>query len=94
MSQDFNQEALLPVLQEKNLIAFLVNEGWLLIRRKEYIDVFIEDEPFNSVQVLFCLNTKVRKTLFAEHFCETDQFLSLISENHRSCVGENRSRQG
>ena len=94
MSQDFNQEALLPVLQEKNLIAFLVNEGWLLIRRKEYIDVFIEDEPFNSVQVLFCLNTKVRKTHFAVHFREVNQFLMLISENNCTCVGKDRSRQG
>lgn len=43
---------LLPLLKQHDLMAFIVNEGWILIRRKNYIDLFIDDQPFNSVEVL------------------------------------------
>ena len=42
-----------PLLKEHNLVAFIVNEGWVIIRRNTYFDLYIEDQPFNSVEVLF-----------------------------------------
>ena len=42
-----------PLLKEQNLVAFAVNEGWVIVRRKTFFDLFIEDQPFNSVEVLF-----------------------------------------
>lgn len=52
-------DAVKPLLEELNLVTFLVNEGWMIIRRREYIDLFIEKEPYNSVTVLFHMATKV-----------------------------------
>ena len=52
-------DAVKPLLEEHNLVTFLVNEGWMIIRRREYIDLFIEKEPYNSVTVLFHMATKV-----------------------------------
>ena len=52
-----------PVLKKYGLVAFLINEGWLLIRRKEYIDIYIQKQPFNSVEVLFHVATKVEVIL-------------------------------
>ena len=49
-----------PVLKKHNLVAFIVNMGWVLIRRREYIDIYIQNEPYNSVQVLFHVATKVK----------------------------------
>ena len=49
-----------PVLRKHKLVAFLANMGWVLIRREDYIDVFIQNQPYNSVQVLFDTATKVR----------------------------------
>ena len=49
-----------PVLKKHRLVAFLVNDGWLLIRRKKYIDMYIQKEPFNSVEVLFHIASKVK----------------------------------
>ena len=43
---------LIPLLKEFNLVAFLVNEDWILIRRKIYLDIFVEDQPYSSVEVL------------------------------------------
>ena len=43
---------LMPLLKEFNLVAFLVNEDWILIRRKTYLDIFVEDQPYSSVEVL------------------------------------------
>ena len=43
---------LLKILKEHDLMAFIVNEGWILIRRKNYVDLFIDDQPYNSVEVL------------------------------------------
>ena len=43
---------LIPLLKEFNLVAFLVNEDWILIRRKTYLDIFVEDQPYSSVEVL------------------------------------------
>ena len=60
MTSISNLGSLQIVLKEHRLIAFTINEGWLLIRRKDYIDVFIEDQPYNSVEVLFNLQTKVK----------------------------------
>ena len=48
-----------PLLKEHNLMAFIVNEGWVLIRRKNYIDLVIKEQPYNSVEVLFHSSTKV-----------------------------------
>ena len=48
-----------PVLRKHKLVAFLTNMDWVLIRRRDYIDVFINNQPFNSVQVLFETATKV-----------------------------------
>ena len=52
---------LFPLLEEFNLVAFLVNEDWILIRRKTYIDIFVEDQPYSSVEVLVHSVTLVRK---------------------------------
>ena len=43
---------LFTILKEHDLMAFIVNEGWILIRRKNYVDLFIDDQPYNSVEVL------------------------------------------
>ena len=48
-----------PVLKKHSLVAFLINDGWLLIRRKEYIDLYIPTQPFNSVEVMFQIEAKV-----------------------------------
>ena len=48
-----------PVLKKHSLVAFLINDGWLLIRRKEYIDLYIQTQPFNSVEILFHVEAKV-----------------------------------
>ena len=66
------------VLKEQNLIAFIINQGWLLIRRKDYIDVFIQNQPYNSVQVLFHVETKVR------HFTK---YVFVKVCNYVSCIG-------
>ena len=55
-----------PVLKKHGLVAFLINHGWLLIRRKEYIDIYIERQPFNSVEVLFHIGTEVGSILMFE----------------------------
>ena len=55
-----------PVLRKYSLVAFLINHGWLLIRRMEYIDMYIQEEPFNSVEILFHVNTKVNFMLSIE----------------------------
>ena len=47
-----------PLLKKHKLVAFLVNDGWLLIRRKEYIDIYIQKQPFSSVEFLFHIATK------------------------------------
>ena len=52
---------LMPLLKEYNLVAFLVNEDWILIRRKTYLDIFVEDQPYSSVEVLLHSVTLVRK---------------------------------
>ena len=61
MSHAFHHGTLQLVLEQQKLVAFIINEGWLLVRRKDYIDVFIEDQPFNSVEVLFNLKTQVKR---------------------------------
>ena len=55
-----------PVLRKHRLVAFLINHGWLLIRRMEYIDMYIQEQPFNSVEILFHVNTKVNFMLSVE----------------------------
>ena len=49
-----------PLLKKHSLMAYVINEGWMLIRRKSYIDVYIKEQPYNSVEVLFHMKTKVR----------------------------------
>ena len=63
-SLNMDQALLEPVLKKHKLVAFLINMDWVLIRRKAYIDVFIKGQPYNSVQVLFEIATKVSKDLF------------------------------
>ena len=53
-------DELLPLLKEHDLDAVAVNEGWVLIRRKNYIDLVVEDEPYNSVEFLLHSVTMVR----------------------------------
>ena len=55
--------AIEPLLKKHKLVAFLINDGWLLIRRKEYIDIYIQKQPFSSVEFLFHIATKVKVTL-------------------------------
>ena len=52
-------DAIDPILEEHNLVAFVINEGWMLIRRRDYIDLYIDREPYNSVNMLFHKATKV-----------------------------------
>ena len=47
------------LLKRQNLVAFLVNDDWILVRRRSYIDVYIDNQPYNSVTVLIHLATKV-----------------------------------
>ena len=42
-----------PLLQEHSLVACVANEGWMIIRRTNHFDLFVEDQPYNSVEVLF-----------------------------------------
>ena len=53
-----------PLLRKHRLVAFVTNLGWVLIRRRDYVDVFIKSQPFNSVQVLYETATKVREQTF------------------------------
>ena len=62
MKMDFKAD-IEPLLKKHKLVAFLVNDGWLLIRRKEYIDIYIQKQPFSSVEFLFHIATKVKVTL-------------------------------
>ena len=55
-----DKDVIEPVLRKHKLIAFVINMGWVLIRRREYIDIYIQNEPYNSVQVLFHVATKVK----------------------------------
>ena len=52
-----------PVLINHNLVAFITNESWVLVRRREYIDAYIDNQPYNSVQVLFHILIKVSDCL-------------------------------
>ena len=54
------KSAIEPVLKKHSLVAFLINDGWLHIRRRDYIDMYIQRQPFNSVEVLFHVETKVK----------------------------------
>ena len=69
-------KVLMPLLEKHNLAAFNVNEGWILIRRKTYIDIFIEDQPYNSVEVLLHSITLVRS--FPMHEYSKAQTINFI----------------
>ena len=58
-SLNMDKAVIEPVLRKHKLVAFVTNMGWVLIRRTDYIDVFIRNQPFNSVQVLYEVATKV-----------------------------------
>ena len=58
------RDDIFPLLKEHNLETIVINEGWMLIRRKSYIDLFIEDQPYNSVEVLLHSVTMVRRNCF------------------------------
>ena len=61
LEMDF-KSAIEPVLKKHSLVAFLINDGWLQIRRRVYIDMYIQRQPFNSVEILFHVETKVKLT--------------------------------
>ena len=42
---------LAPTLEELDLVAVEVNEGWTVVRRRQFIDLFIKQEPYSSVEV-------------------------------------------
>ena len=88
MSHAFHHGTLQLVLEQQKLVAFIINEGWLLVRRKDYIDVFIEDQPFNSVEVLFNLKTQVKNIALKWFFFRVVICLVMISEDHRTSVGK------
>ena len=48
-----------PLLRQFNLVAFVANDDWIVIRRKDYVDLYINSEPFNSVVVLFHVESEV-----------------------------------
>ena len=52
-----------PLLNKFNLMAFIANEGWIHIRRKSYVDIYIKDEPYTSVEILFHTTSMVRTLL-------------------------------
>ena len=51
---------LTSTLEKLDLVAIDVNEGWTIIRRRLFIDLFIKEEPFSSVEVLYHYPTQVR----------------------------------
>ena len=51
---------LASTFEKLDLVAIDVNEGWTIIRRRLFIDLFIKEEPFSSVEILHHYPTKVR----------------------------------
>ena len=51
---------LASTFEKLDLVAIDVNEGWTVIRRRLFIDLFIKEEPFSSVEILHHYPTKVR----------------------------------
>ena len=41
------------LLEQLRLLAMVVNEGWAVIKRREYIDLVIDRQPYNSVEVFY-----------------------------------------
>ena len=56
------KSAIEPVLKKHSLVAFLINDGWLHIRRRDYIDMYIQRQPFKSGEILYHAETKVKLT--------------------------------
>ena len=52
-----------PLLKKHNLVAFVANEGWVLIRRKSYIDLYIKDEPYSSVEIMYQTESMVKDNI-------------------------------
>ena len=42
---------LAPTLEKLDLVVVDLNEGWTVIRRRTFIDLFIGEEPYSSVDV-------------------------------------------
>ena len=57
---NFNAD-LASTFEKLDLVAIDVNEGWTIIRRRLFIDLFMREEPFSSVEILHHYPTKVRK---------------------------------
>ena len=51
---------LASTFEKLDLVAIDVNEGWTIIRRRLFIDLFMKEEPFSSVEILHHYPTKVR----------------------------------
>ena len=37
-----------PLLEKLRLLAMVVNEGWAIIKRRDYIDLIIDGQPYNG----------------------------------------------
>ena len=49
------------LLELHRLLAIVVNDCWAVIRRRDYVDLFIQNQPINSVEILF--NTVTKRTI-------------------------------
>ena len=76
-----------PLLKKHSLMAYVVNEGWMLIRRKSYIDVYIKEQPYNSVEVLFHMQTKVRMPKEFPNAQENMKYFHSISAHNHTNMG-------
>ena len=53
-------EDLASTFKKLDLVAVDVNEGWTVIQKRRYIDLFVKEEPFSSVEVFYHYKTEVR----------------------------------
>ena len=72
------------ILEKLDLVAVNVNEGWTVIRRRMFIDLFIGEEPYSSMEVFHhyrsgvSMLTGIRYLSFYFHSCP-----HIISEDNR-----------
>ena len=71
---------LAPTLKELDLVAVEVNEGWTVVRRRQFIDLFIKQEPYSSVEVFHHYQSGVSvhmETHYYEHFAIVPYYIQL-----------------
>lgn len=82
---------LTSTLEKLDLVAIDVNEGWTIIRRRLFIDLFIKEEPFSSVEVLYHYPTqKIVVRIFGQTTLVKGGTLSDIVQNvfrKKPCFG-------